>query len=162
MEEGVCVWPPLQPKLPNTNPTLPLYNPQPQSQSQSQSFLCVVAHPSRAGTGRARRRRHLLCAPISYPVVDAPNQPQPAPRALAAELARCRARLASSPYPSPDTSCHLAHLKSRIRQRSKQGVGKRALASGRAARCNLHLCPSLSATGLVEHTQPPPAGMGDF
>jgi hypothetical protein len=147
-EQFACgQWPPLQP-----NPTL---------STTPTPILLVRTRTSLTGTGRASRRRPLLCAPPVFPIQLLTRQIS---RSLhLVPLGSCRTRTlpcSSVIVTVADTSCHLAHFKSRIRQGSKAWAT--GFGSGRAVRCTLHRCPSLSATGLAEHTQPPPAGMGDF
>jgi hypothetical protein len=91
------------PTQPSTTPTL--YNPNP-----NRRILCVLAHPS------LRPRGHWtgdeLCVPTVLPIQLLTRQISRSLHLvpyLAAELARCRVRLPSSPSPSPRS------LQSRIR-----------------------------------------------
>jgi hypothetical protein len=135
-ERRSCVWPVA------TTSTQP--NPlQPQPQSSNPRILCVLAHPS------LRPRGHWtgdeLCVPTVFPIQLLTRQISRSLHLvpyLAAELARCRVRLPSSPSPSPSPSPR--SLQSRIRQRNKAWATGFGFGSGRAARCKSHLCPSLS------------------
>lgn len=100
----------------------PLYNPNPNPS-------CAYSHiPHWHWPGELTSP----CAPrsssISYPVVDAPNQPQPAPCAPRElqKLARCRVRLSSSPSPSPTP--HVTSLTSNLAFGSAARRGQLALA----------------------------------